>query len=337
MNNEFQKIISEITEIGKDWHSEQIVQNAILNKPYIKKSIKNLDKQDADKSKSAIVISAGPSLRKTSAIKKILDTKFRGTIVAVDGAYVACLREGLIPDYVLTLDPHLTRLVRWFGDPDIEENTKNDDYFSRQDLDVDFRKNQLQRNLENIDIVNKFSAKTKLIIATTSPINVTKRTLDAGLDQYWWNPLMDNPNDPGSLTRKLYNINSIPCFNTGGTVGTAAWVFANSVLKIPAIGIVGMDLGYYKDTPYEMTQTYYELIKHRGSKENMENCFTEFIFPLTGEKFYTDPTYYWYRRNFLQLLEKSKFGKTFNCSGGGTLFGDNVSCMTLENFLHEYR
>jgi hypothetical protein len=226
-------------------------------------------------------------------------------------------------------------MIRWFGDPNLEENSKNDDFFSRQDLDVEFRKNQLQRNQENIELVNKFANKSKLIISTTAPLNLVQRTHDAGFDSYWWNPLMDDPNSDDSMTRKLYNINKLPCFNTGGTVGTAAWVFASSILKITDIAVIGMDLGYYKDTPITMTQTYYELIKHRGL-ENIENCFTYFKYPETGEEFYTDPTYFWYRRNLLQLLEKAIQTKTYNCSGGGTLFGENIKCMSIESFLNKF-
>ena len=332
---EFQKIVNSITDIGIDWHTEGLITNATFNQPFVKKTIKDLPAQTVEKSKSAMIVSAGPSVHRTQAISKLKNNNYKGTIVCVDGSYVACLRNGVIPDYVLTLDPHLTRIVRWFGDKDLEENTRNDDYFSRQDLDVEFRKNQIQRNQENIDLVNKYAAQTKLIICTTAPKNVTLRTEEAGFDRYWWNPLMDDPNDPNSITRKLYAINKIPCFNTGGTVGTAAWVFASSILKVPTVGVVGMDLGYYKDTPIHMTQTYYELIKHRGM-ENLEECFMDFTYPETGEVFYTDPTYFWYRRNLLQLLEKTKNSRTYNCSGGGTLHGENITCMSLESFLKEF-
>ena len=124
--------------------------------------------------------------------------------------------------------------------------------------------------------------------------------------------------------------------NTGGTVGTAAWVFANSILKIPAIGLVGMDFGYYADTPIEKTQTYYELIEHLGGKEQLDQCFSEYEFPLTKEKFYTDPTYYWYRKNFLELFEQST-SKVFNCTEGGTLIDKRIPCIMLEDFVRTYQ
>src|SRR5205814_2311098 len=117
-----------------------------------------------------------------------------------------------------------------------------------------------------------------------------------------WNPLVDDPHSNNSLTKRLYNINKLPALNTGGNVGTAAWVFAASILKIQRIGLVGMDLGYYADTPFAMTQTYPQIVEYNGSTQNLEKYFINFTFPLTKEKFYTDVTYYWYRKNFLELL-----------------------------------
>ena len=59
------------------------------------------------------------------------------------------------------MDPHAKRVVRWFGDPNYEENLDGDDYFSRQDLDIDLRENSLKNNIINIDLVNKFAPRSK--------------------------------------------------------------------------------------------------------------------------------------------------------------------------------
>ena len=114
-------------------------------------------------------------------------------------------------------------------------------------------------------------------------------------------------------------------------MGTAAWIFALMVLKIPKIAVVGMDLGYYKkDTSFFQTQTYYSL-KDLVGDENIDEYFPEFTYPGTDERFYTDPTYYWYRKNLLDLVSSS--GSTlYNCTGGGTLTGPGVICMEIEDF-----
>lgn len=326
------ELVEQITAIGARRHSQAIIAHAKANLANIGRTIRDLPAPNGDKGASAIVISAGPSVRRRDSIGRILAAKFRGTIIAVDGSYVACLRQGLIPDYVVTLDPHPTRMVRWFGDHDFEAHAARDNYFERQDLDVEFRKGSVLRNRENIALVNKHGSKTKAIIASTAPPNVVARLQEAGTQMYWWNPLVDSPRAANSITRALFELNRLPSLNTGGNVGTASWVFAAVALKIPRIGLVGVDLGYYRDTPREQTQTYHELLAHLGGPERIEECFVELAWPLTGEVFYTDPTYYWYRRNFLDLATKVS-ARTINCTEGGVLFGEGVACATLDDFL----
>lgn len=329
-----ENLVQEIGEIGLAWHSDWLFVHAESNKKYIKKTTKDIVWNDAIKNKSSIVICGGPSLHKRKTIETIKSSEYGGTIVACDASYVACLKRGVIPDFVLTLDPHESRIVRWFGDHDFEKNNWGDDYFKKQDLDIEFRSNQKRNNEEAIDLVNKYGHLSKAIISTSAPKNVVDRVIESGMDMYWFNPLVDNPREEDSLTRKLYGINKIPCFNTGGNVGTAAWVFANAVINSPIVALTGMDLGYYKDLPVEMTQTFDELVDYVNGEMDIKECFKEYKFPLTNETYYVDPTFYWYRKNFFQLLEKSK-GKTINCTEGGTLFSENIIPMFLKDFIQE--
>jgi len=100
--------------------------------------------------------------------------------------------------------------------------------------------------------------------------------------------------------------------------------------------VTGMDLGYYKDTKWEQTQTFYELLDMlEGDRSQLEKYFHNFSNPTTGEGFYTDPTYYGYRRAFFDLLAISP-GKTINCTEGGTLFGNDLECMKLDQFFQKF-
>lgn len=331
----FASLVDRITQIGYERHRETLLANARRNVAFAKKSIKQLTPLSADKSASAIVLSAGPSIRRARTIERLLENGYEGAIVAADGAYAACLRAGLIPDFVLTLDPHNTRVVRWFGDPDYDAHSAEDDYFERQDLDVAARDNALRRNDEDMALIDKHASKTRALVSSSSPETVVKRVLAAGFDAYWWNPLVDDPTKPGSLTKEIYDVLPLPCLTTGGTVGTAAWAFAVQMLKPRNLGVAGMDLGYYADTTMKMTQTYYELLGIAGGDEEaVKEFFTWMDFPLTGEKFMTDPTYFWYRKNFLHLAKRSPL-RTLNCSEGGTLFGDNIDCVSLDHFLRK--
>lgn len=328
----FDSLVSSIGDIGRAWHGGSLAENAARNAPLAEKTIADIPLPRGAKARRAVVVSAGPSLHRYDVLRRLRDSGFDGTVVCIDGSLVKCLKNGIRPDYMVTLDPHPTRVVRWFGDPDFEKNSEGDDYFQRQDLDVEFRRNARRQNQENIDLIDSKAPGIRLAVCSSAPENVVSRARQAGFDMYWWNPLVDDPRAEGSLTRRLYGLLKAPCMNTGGTVGTAAWVFATTILKIPEVAVVGMDLGYPADTPYEMTQTYYELVDRLGGTDGLAEYFPEFTYPSTGDRFYTDPTYFWYRRNMLQLLKKAP-GKTYNCTGGGTLFSPSLECVSLEEFL----
>jgi len=234
----FQELVNEITLRGLNWHRERLIENTRANARHIRRGI---DAPEAS-AQPVLVVSAGPSLYRNEILKR-LHGRFGGTIIATDGAYVQALRAGVIPDYVITLDPHPTRMVRWFGDPDLEKNQQGDDYFERQDLDPEFRKNSAQENQRNMALMNHYSHQTKFIVATTSPLNVVARLLNAGVEPYWFVPLVDSPKKDG-MTREMAQIAKVSALNTGGTVGTAAWAFAHCILKSPNIAVCGMDFGY---------------------------------------------------------------------------------------------
>ncbi len=336
VNGTFLDVVAKVPEVAQRVHGDRIVQHAADNLPFLRKSLRDLAPPDPARARSALVVCSGPSLKRRDSIRRIVESGYRGLVVAADGAYIACLKGGLVPDYVLTLDPHPSRIVRWFGDPEVENHSQGDDYFERQDLDVAFRKNSLRQNQENIDLVDHHAARTRLVIASSASAAVTRRAVAAGFDMYWWNPIVDDPRAPGSLTRRLREINGLPCMNTGGQTGGACYVFAATLLKAQEVALVGMDCGYYADTPYEQTQLYYELQHLHGGREGIEPYFPEFIFPLTGERFYTDPSYYRYRESLLGISAELKT-RTLNCTEGGIVFGPKVACLRLEEFLERHR
>ena len=331
--SEFEKLITRIPDIGYNWHKNDLIKNAKSNSNLIDKSIKELPKFNGIKKDTCIIISSGPSVRKQHSIKKILDSSYTGTIIAVDGSYVACLKAGLYPDYVITMDPHPSRVVRWFGDPDFEKHILNDDYFNRQDLDSDFRDNSISHNKEIIDLVNKHSHRSKLLIPSTSSSTVVDRVFKTNFEIYWWNPLVDNPDNNISITRKLWNLNKLPCINTGGTVGTVSWLIAATHFKIDSIVLVGMDFGYHNDIQFNETQTYYELIDYVGSDIELEKYFLYTEYPIDGGIYYSDPTYYWYKKNFLEIIDKVPNARTYNCTDGGTLVEEKITITSLNDFL----
>ena len=312
----FAELVEQIPQLGYDWHRDTLLENTKANFPNGEPSIRFIKARP----EKCLIVSAGPSLYRQNSLERA--RSFKGTVVATDGAFIQCLKKGLYPDIVITIDPHPTRIVRWFGDPDIKKNLNGDDYFERQDLDVSFRKNAETMNKINIKLVNLFNP--LLIIACSAPANVVRRT--RRLDRRWFVPLVDDPEQDG-LTKAMQDITGLPAMNTGGTVGNCAWVFAHSILKSKDIACVGMDFAYYPDTPYEQTQSWHML----KGRENYQDYYPQEA--SVWGKFYTDPTYYWYRQNLLDLLEAGN-GEITNCTEGGLLYGNRVKTATLEQWLN---
>ena len=309
--------------------SAKALENARLNLPYGSRTILDLADRLTPKSpSSAIVIAAGPSLHRKNPVRTILESGYQGEVIAVDGALAYCLRNGLVPDYVVTLDPHPTRVCRWFGDPELESR-QDDDYFRRQEMDPYLGVDERARNKELIDLVNRYGAKIRVIISTSVAPVVTSRCLEAGMELYWWNPIFDDVEDPESMTQRVYRLNKVPCMVSGGNVGSAAWIFAHQVLRKKEVALVGMDLSYAPGTPMEKTQYSKEIQDLFGEKA--AEAFIRVYNPYLKETWYADPAYYWYRQTFLQMACQADC-VTFNCTEGGILFGNPIRFVPLMKF-----
>lgn len=306
--------------------------NAEKNRPFFGKTIDDLPGISNNPAGSAIVVVGGPSLHRKDTAVKILAGNFKGDIVTADGSLAYCLRKGLVPNYVLCLDPHPYRIARWFGDTELAARP-DDDYFRRQDLDPEHWANEIRCNDDIIHLVNEYGSKIKAILCTSVDPVVTKRCLEAGMEIYWWNPMTDDPDQPESATRKLVETTGIPCMMTGGNVGTAAWIFSYAVLRRKHVALAGMDLGYAPGTPFLNTQYYYELVELFGERAN--EAFIHVHNPHIDETWFTDPTYFWYRTVFLDLVREASC-ITYNCTEGGTLFGEGINFMPLTEWLTRF-
>jgi hypothetical protein len=305
------------------------VENARKNLPHTRRTVAELESAPAGEGDTAIVVAAGPSLHRDRPLEELARSGYRGAIVAVDGSLGHCLRAGIVPHYVVTVDPHEYRIVRWFGDPDFATRPK-DDYFRRQDLDPVHWDDEARRNDELRALVDRHGPEMACVIATSVDPSVTRRALAAGMPLYWWNPLYDDYDEPESLSREVFELNGAPCLVTGGNCGTAAWVFAHAILGKRRIALLGMDLGYPPGTPLERTQYYVEMREIFGDR--MAELYIPVPHPVSGETWYADPTYHWYRQVFLGLVAQAPC-ETINCSEGGTVFGEGVRLQPFAEFL----
>jgi len=303
--------------------------NAEANRSRIARSVLELAETPLGSGDAAIVVGAGPSLYRRRSLERLRASRFAGTIVAADGALGACLRAGVAPHVVVSVDPHPERIVRWFGDPTLTA-PRGDDYFRRQEMDPTHHGDELAVNRALVELVDAHGPKLKVAAATSAAPAVVERCEQAGMDLYWWNPMYDDYDAPGSLSRRLWEMNGLPCLNGGGNVGTAAWVLTNAVLGKRRIGLIGIDLGYAPGTPYEKTQYYPELVELLGDR--FREAFIHTENPATGETWFSDPAYHWFRNVFLEMARGAEC-QTVNCSEGGLLFGDGITIATLDHFL----
>jgi hypothetical protein len=309
-------------------------EHAMGNRGFINKTIKDLGRElELEEKRAALVISGGPSLHKKQHISVLREEGFNGYIVAADGAMGHCLRNDIIPDFVLTVDPDPHRIIRWFGDPFLDDRP-DDDYFRRQDIDPAHNADEVARNRETMALVNRFGPRIKLIISTSVTPQITRRALEAGMELYWWTPLYDDFEDADSRSKALCRELKVPCMTTGGNVGSSCWVFAQAILRSDPVLMVGMDFSYPPGTDVYNTQ-YYDVLKdlypdapHKG--------LIEVYNPVLEEVWVTDPAYYWYARNFREMMGAA-LGRTINCTEGGILFGDGVVWKPFREALKESR
>lgn len=316
----FEELVASLPQVGLDHHRDTILENSRRNARCMEATLRSI----VPNPDPCLILSAGPSLYRKKIIERIYG-KFNGTVIATDGAYLQCLRGGVLPAYVISIDPHPTRMIRWFGDPDLEKNSKGDDYFDRQDLDVRMRKVSADDNAYNIELVNQTAKLTRFIVASTCPENVIARLRKAKANLYWFAPLVDDPDSSDSLTRQMVEITDLPAMNTGATVGTAAWVFAHQILRSKNIAVAGFDFSYPFGTKLEQTQEW-NMLKDESFYPRVDGIAGEVI---------ASPTYAYYLRNLRDLLDSAN-ARITNCSEEGMLAGLRIDVKPIESWLASF-
>ncbi|CAA6605010.1 conserved hypothetical protein [Rhodospirillaceae bacterium LM-1] len=330
------QLVAKMCELTWDRHGPMGVANAKRNLAFRDrgKSLAALRREEIGEGDTAVVIAAGPSLKRQDPAKALLSSGYKGAVITTESALLYCLRQGLVPDLTVTLDPHATRIVRWFGDPHLSpDSLKADDYFSRQDMDRAFA-DEMAANREILALLDQYGPRIRIALSTSASEAVVNRVLESGMQIYWWNPMFDDPDMEGSISADLQAMNRFPCVNAGGNVGSAAWMMAGEVLGKSKVALTGVDFSYYDDTPYKNTQYYKEALSLVG-EENLEQVYIRLFNPHVGAWFYTDPAYMWYRESFLEMARDADF-MTYNCTSGGILFGDPIRVCALETFLNEH-
>ena len=327
------RLVENMARMTADRVGGQVLENALRNQAHLArgKSISVLRNAPLGDGDTAIVIAAGPSISRQDPASILRETNYKGCVIATDSAVAYCLRNDIVPHLIVSLDPHATRIVRWFGDTELNAtNVSSDDYYRRQDMDEAFS-DEIAFNQRVIGLVNEAGPNMTIALATSASQRVVDRVLDAGINICWWNPMMDDLDQPESQTRVLKNLNGLPCINAGGNVGAAAWMIADAVLGKRSVALTGFDFSYYPETSINSSQYYHEAVKLVG-EENIDSLFMWVMNPHINKEFFTDPAYMWYRESFLSMVLDAEC-KTYNCTEGGILFGDGIDFIKLRDFL----
>jgi hypothetical protein len=260
--------------------------------------IKNgLDVRDIPKTNlPALIIGAGPSLYRNNHLQLLADQGFDGIIFATDRVLKDCLDAGVVPDYVCVLDG--------------------------QEGILPFIDHQ---------IVDDYAEQIDAIMCVMTHPKVVKRW---GGKIYWFsNSISDNiaPN-VGYLLRHLLKRTEV---TAAGHVSSLGWCIAHTIGS-REIALIGVDLSYPADTPYEETTNYDAYNKALdGDVEKIRELRTTYHHQFFGTDCYYDPVFSTYLKcSMSQFAAAEATGATiYNCTEGGAIEGDSVKCMRFADFL----
>lgn len=256
------------------------------------------------------------------------------TIFACDGVLCDCLRVGVLPDYVVSVDGNPFLILRYYGDWDFTLHYPNATPY------------QIKQNTENIILVNEMAKHIKCLLNALCHRNLFQRVKQAGFQIYTFQPMWDDPREWGiskvlgimSASRK--NPHGVPLIPTGGNAGATALILSK-ILKHEVTALIGIDMGYPIDFPLSKTEYYNSMmVKIRGDLSQIPKYFKIYENPITGSRYYCDTVFNYYRLSLKRIIRDLKI-KTVNCSDG-TLFPDkgedvpNLINMDFEEFLKKY-
>lgn len=261
---------------------------------------------------NCIVVGAGPSIYEHKHLellsKYIHDGRYKGIVVATDRMLVPCLDLGIVPHISVTVD----------GSPII------------------------QKFFDHPKVV-EYGPQLKIVLTcTTSPL-VAETCRKNNCNIYWYNPMFDDVrrNESFSRMQKFTTMsdrhpNGLANVSAGGNAGCAGWVFSHSLLRRSPIALIGLDFGFPEGTPLKETPYYSGMINNVGGDTVIaaRYGFEHFIHPIFKTKSYADPVFCNYRASFRETVSKApSYVQTYNCTEGGTLWGEKITCIPFQEFL----
>jgi hypothetical protein len=297
-----------------DKYYDSWIKNFSINLPNIwNEHSANFLKSTFDKTSSALVIGRGPSIAKNNHFELLAKSNYSGCIMCSDGSLSKVLDAGITPDkfpnfFVITIDSQ-----------------------DRQQACYDH------------DIVKKYGDKIKCILSTTvSPLTYSE-VKNAGMEIYWLNTLFDYDNGKNSfnyisnaMIKTKNHSKGLPAIQTGGNVGTSAWVVCWTILQKSVVGFIGIDHGYSSNERTSDDHLFPEGIDKNTSV--FKRAYPIIYNPDFDCYCQQDPIFQYYSNAFKEFIDRTSSSvKTINATEGGAIFGKGIECMKLEEFLEKFK
>lgn len=263
----------------------------------------------------AIVVGRGPSIFKHKHLDLLGKKGFKGAIIASDGALIECLKRGVIPTHVVSVDGNREKIWKWYDHP----------------------------------LVDKYGSGIKAMLCCMVANSTLKRIEQAGMPHYWFNPQFDDYRQNESWTRMQMHLTSTDKYpngvcnvSCGGNAGATAWVMATQLLRRSPTALIGLDMGYPVDTPFESTSYYNQMMEGAGGNVPLVlNAYRKIHNSRFDCDGMLDPVFSQYRDSFFNLLKQTRPEiRTVNVTEGGCLFSDDpkvpLEYMKFSEFLNQY-
>lgn len=258
------------------------------------KDVKDLPKHPNE---VALVIGAGPSVKKFRQLDVLAKSRWKGVVICADKILKSLLKRSIIPNIVCSVD----------GDVKVAN-------FYAGSL--------VKKNVENVKAV---------LSATTVHPKVVE---NCPLEKHFFVPKWDDPSKLTSLTRMFWLMTKKTIMETGGNAGSCGWYLAR-FLGAKVIGLLGLDYAYYTKNLAETT--FFETFKIlSGGTPAKPLQYYRRVKTWAGYEVLTDIYWLTYLQLFLPALNKADV-TTYNLSPLSIVISDKVRGMQLEEFLKKFK
>lgn len=257
----------------------------------------------------AVCIGAGPSLLEKQHLKLLKEKCGNRVIFSTLHSLIWCLEEGIVPHFTAVVD----------GSPVMEKFIDH-------------------------PLVDEYADEIKIVFCASASPDVVKRW--KGSQKYFFLSGIPQNLIPNVDTYISMMLPSLSQLETSGNSGSFNFNLA-SYLGCNPVAMIGMDLGYPKNFPYEKTMYYHAYAQsigkgkegYKDAQDMIAKCYHDVTHPVFGTTSYTDFVY----DVFLESLKGSvKYNKdnlgtqAINCTEGGCLFSEDMECMTFNDFLDKW-